>query len=275
MRRSATMSFLISLHVMILLRIFLPWRKLPLGVVFWNRRQLDVCTAYSFDYFHFASAWASCKMVGALLFDGAHYDVLEPVDKALPQSLLDIKNGPPEVPMRGGGSKSSLRCTEWTSSESRRTDWSQPSQAGTPAMASLRSSSSGRRSQATAICGRAKAEEPAVDVAGRRPRATATSGRAEAAGCAKGIVASSGAQPSELDVDEVVDLAAPASALSEWYQQGSKLHPAYVSSRVQRRVCLLRQGFCDKDRPTTGIEAMGTSQILPWWLEACPWAFRG
>ena len=216
------------------------------------------------------------KMVGGLLFDGAHYDVLEPVDKALPQSLLDIKNGPPEVPMRGGGSKSSLRCTEWTSSaESRRTEWSQPSQAGTPAMASLRSSSSGRRSRATAICGRAKAEEPVARAtastvggaesrhtewtkpslahsvvsaslrsssSGRRPRATATSGRAEAAGCAKGIVASSGAQPSELDVDEVVDSTAPASALSEWYKRGSKQHPSYVGPQEFREEC----AYCAK-----------------------------
>ena len=215
------------------------------------------------------------KIVGALLFDGVHYDVLEPVDKALPQSLLDIKNGPPEVPMRGGGSKSSLRCTEWTRSESRRTEWSQPSQASTPAAASLRSSSSGRRSRATASCGRAKAEEHAVSAtasavegtesrhtewtkrsfansvvsaslrsssSGRRPRATATSGRAETTGCAKGMAASSGAQPSELDVDKDVDMAAPASALSEWYKRGSKFHPAYVGPQEFREEC----AYCAK-----------------------------
>ena len=42
------------------------------------------------------------KRIGALVFDGVHFDVLKPDGDVYPQALLDISAGPPQVPMRGG-----------------------------------------------------------------------------------------------------------------------------------------------------------------------------
>ena len=88
------------------------------------------------------------KRIGALVFDGCHFDVLKPDGGVYPQALLDISAGPPLVPTRGGGKSSSgasapSRKTVWTPTlKSRRTVWTPKSDKPSPRKGTVWSSAS-------------------------------------------------------------------------------------------------------------------------------------
>lgn len=64
-----------------------------------------ICVPLSTELHPFALHLKQKKRCVAVRFNGSHFDLLVPkeTDGAYPKSLLDIKEGPPVVPMRGGG----------------------------------------------------------------------------------------------------------------------------------------------------------------------------
>ena len=58
------------------------------------------------------------KRFAAFVFDGVHFDFLEPTEKQYPKVLTDVSNPPRKVPMRGGGR--SRCCTVSTSTSATR-----------------------------------------------------------------------------------------------------------------------------------------------------------
>ena len=59
------------------------------------------------------------RKIGALLFNGSHFDVLEPISgKKLPKDFANVTDAVPCVPVRGGGRSQATNWTETSRSRS-------------------------------------------------------------------------------------------------------------------------------------------------------------